>query len=335
MFPPGPPQATDSSEERIHLAVTTRRPIRTGSGRSLDAGAAGWFYGVAAYTIWGLSPAYFGILRFASPFEIMAHRIIWTLVLMAAVLAVSGRLGALRGHGRRTWLLLAGASLAISVNWGTYIVAVLSGHVAETALGYFINPLVTVLIGLVVFGERLSRLAWCAVALAVVAVAVITVAYGRPPVIALTLAGSFAVYGAIKKVVPVDPRTSLSAETLLVAPIALGYLVFFYTVHEHHQIALTTAQFALLIALGLLTAAPLLFFGAAAKRLPVVTMGLLQYIVPILQLLWAVLVVHEQLSVTTWVGFGLVWTALLVFSADAIRNTRQAPRGAQERTISA
>jgi chloramphenicol-sensitive protein RarD len=136
-------------------------------------------------------------------------------------------------------------------------------------------------------------------------------------------------------VVPVDPRTSLSAETLLAAPIALGYLVFSYTVVHHHQIPMTTSQFALLIALGLLTAAPLLFFGAAAKRLPVVTMGLLQYIVPILALLWAVLVVHEKLTVTTWVGFGLVWTALLVFSADAIRNMRQAPRSAQERTIPA
>jgi chloramphenicol-sensitive protein RarD len=309
---------------------------RTGSHRSaFDAEAAGWFYGVAAYAIWGLFPAYFGILSFASPLEILAHRVIWTLVLMAVVLAVCGRLGSVRGHSRRTWLLLAAASLSISVNWGTYIYAVVSGHVAEAALGYFINPLVTILIGLVVFGERLSRLAWFAVTLAAVAVAVITVAYGRLPVIALTLAGSFAVYGAIKKVVPVDPRTSLSAETLLVAPIALGYLVLSYTVGHHNQIPLTTTQFGLLAASGLLTAAPLLFFGAAAKRLPVVTMGLLQYITPILQLLWAVLVRHEELTVTTWVGFGLVWSALLVFSTDALRHMRQAPLRTRERKIPA
>ena len=183
---------------------------RPGVHRSpFDADGAGWFYGVAAYTIWGLFPAYFGILSFASPLEILAHRVVWTFVLMAVVLIAFGRLGSLRGHSRRTWLLLAAASLSISVNWGTYIYAVVSGHVAEAALGYFINPLVTILIGLVVFGERLSRLAWCAVTLAVVAVAVITAAYGRLPVIALTLAGSFAIYGAIKKVVPVDPRTSL------------------------------------------------------------------------------------------------------------------------------
>src|SRR3954466_6865541 len=174
--------------------------------------------------------------------------------------------------------------------------------------------------------RAVEPVAWCAVALAVVAVAVITAAYGRLPVIALTLAGSFAIYGAIKKVVPVDPRTSLSAETLLVAPFALGFLAFSYTVDHHRQFHLTATQLVLLAASGLLTAAPLLFFGAAAKRLPVVTMGLLQYITPILQLLWAVLVRHEMLTVTTWVGFGMVWCALLLFSADAIRHKRKALR---------
>jgi chloramphenicol-sensitive protein RarD len=312
--------STPSSVNRGVPAVNRRSAYRSPSG----ADGAGWFYGIAAYTIWGLFPAYFGILSFASPLEILAHRVVWTLVLMAAILAAFGRLGSLRGHGRRTWVLLAAASLSISVNWGTYIYAVVSGHVADAALGYFINPLVTVLIGLVVFGERLSRLAWCAVALAVVAVAVITAAYGRLPVIALTLAGSFAIYGAIKKVVPVDPRTSLSAETLLVAPFALGFLAFSYTVDHHRQYHLTATQLVLLAASGLLTAAPLLFFGAAAKRLPVVTMGLLQYITPILQLLWAVLIRHEVLTATTWVGFGMVWCALLLFSADAIHHKRKA-----------
>lgn len=292
--------------------VTAPRP-------RVDGEASGWLSGTAAYTIWGLFPAFFGLLTFAAPLEILAHRVTWTLVLMAAVLAIGGHLRSLRGHGRRTWLLLAAGSLSISVNWGVYIYAVVSGHVAEAALGYFINPLVTVLVGVIVFREKLSRLAVCAIGLAIVAVAVVTVAYGRLPLIALTLAGSFAAYGAIKKTVQVDPRTSLSAETLLVAPMAIGYLLVSYVLTSHHHPPISASQLGLLIASGAITAVPLLLFGAAAKRLPVVTMGLLQYITPILQLLWAVLVRHEALTATTWVGFGLVWGALLLFTVDALR----------------
>src|SRR5690349_14129968 len=245
-----------------------------------DGAGAGWLCGSAAYTIWGLFPAFFGLLNFAAPLEILAHRITWTLVLMAVVLAVGGHLGSLQGHDRRTWLLLAAGALSISVNWGTYIYAVTSGQVAEAALGYFINPLLTVLLGVVVFRERLSRHGYCAITLAVLAVTVITAAHGRVPFIALTLAGSFAGYGAIKKAVPVDPRTSLSAETLLVAPAAAGYLAF-ASIVQHHHMSLTTTQFALLIGSGVITAAPLLLFGAAAQRLPVITIGLLQYVTPV------------------------------------------------------
>jgi chloramphenicol-sensitive protein RarD len=300
--------------------VTAEQLTRAGSCTPRGEGeAAGWIYGTAAYTIWGLFPAFFGLLTFAAPLEILAHRVTWTLVMMAAVLVFGGHLGALRGHGRRTWLLLAAGSLSISINWGTYIYAVVSGHVAEAALGYFINPLVTILLGVVVFRERLSRLGSCAIALAVVAVAVVTIAYGRLPLIALTLAFSFAAYGAIKKTVDVDPRTSLSAETLLVAPLAVGYLAFSYFVAGDHRLPATMSQLGLLVASGAMTAIPLLLFGAAAKRLPVVTMGLLQYITPVMQLLWAVLVRHELVTATTWVGFGLVWGALLLFTVDAVR----------------
>jgi chloramphenicol-sensitive protein RarD len=298
--------------------------MRTGSpGPVRDTQSGGWLPGTAAYAIWGMFPAFFGLLSFATPLDILAHRVTWTVALMALVLAVTGRMGALRGHDRRTWLLLAAGSLAISANWGVYIYAVLSGQVAQAALGYFVNPLVTVLLGILVFRERLSRYGIAAIALAVAAVAVITVGYGHPPLVALSLAGTFAAYGAIKKVVPVDPRTSLSAETALVAPMAIGYLIVSALLHHGTQGPHTGVQIALLVATGPMTAIPLLLFGVAAQRLPVVTMGLLQYITPAMQLLWAVLVRHEPMTIATWVGFGLVWCALIVFTTDAIRRARR------------
>lgn len=308
--------------------MTAAQFVRTGSSETAasESRSAGWVSGTAAYAIWGMFPAFFGLLSFAAPLDILAHRVAWTLVLMAAVLAVTGRLAAFRGHDRRTWLLLGAGALSISVNWGTYIYAVASGQVAQAALGYFINPLVTVLLGVVIFRERLSRWGIAAVAVAAAAVAVITVGYGHPPLIALILAASFAAYGAIKKVVPVEPRVSLSAETALVAPFAVGYLVFAAFAQHNAGTSLTGTQLALLMASGPMTAIPLLLFSAAAQRLPVVTMGLLQYITPILQFLWAVLVRHEVMTPTVWVGFVLVWVALLIFTADALCRARRTTR---------
>jgi chloramphenicol-sensitive protein RarD len=301
-------------------------PTRSSESVAVEGRSTGWLSGTAAYAIWGMFPAFFGLLSFAAPLDILAHRVTWTLVLMAVVLAATGRLAAFRGHNRRTWLLLGAGALSISINWGTYIYAVGSGQVAQAALGYFINPLVTVLLGVVVFRERVNRWRIGAIMLAAAAVAVITVGYGHLPLIALTLAASFAAYGAIKKVVPVEPRVSLSAETALVAPLAIGYLAFTAVAQHHFATPLTGTQLALLIASGPMTAVPLLLFGVAAQRLPVVTMGLLQYITPILQFLWAVLVRHEAMTPTVWVGFVLVWGALLVFSSDALRRARRTAR---------
>ncbi|HET7664647.1 MAG TPA: EamA family transporter RarD [Mycobacterium sp.] len=306
----------------------TAEAVRTWPSGSVvvEGRSAGWLSGTAAYAIWGMFPAFFGLLSFAAPLDILAHRVTWTLVLMAVVLAATGRLGGFGGHNRRTWLLLGAGALSISINWGTYIYAVASGQVAQAALGYFINPLVTVLLGVVVFRERVNRWGICAMVLAAAAVAVITVGYGHPPLIALTLAASFATYGAIKKVVPLEPQVSLSAETALVAPLAIGYLAFTAVAQHHVATSLTGTQLALLVASGPMTAIPLLLFGLAAQRLPVVTMGLLQYVTPILQFLWAVLVRHEDMTPTAWVGFVLVWSALLVFSTDALFRARRSAR---------
>lgn len=274
--------------------------------------------GLGAYLSWGLFPAFFGLLAPAGAVEILAHRVLWTLVLMVVVLALMGRLGSLRGLPLRTWMLVAAASAAIAVNWGTYIYGVTSGRVVETALGYFINPLVSVLFGVLFFRERLRPAQIGALILAVCAVLVITVDYGRPPVLALTLALSFALYGVIKKVVPLDPRTSLAGEGVVAAPFALAYVIFLAVTGTGTFIGFGAGHTALLMSAGIVTAVPLLLFGAAAQRVPLATLGMLQYLTPSLQMAWGVFVLHEDMPASRWIGFVLIWVALVVYSTDAL-----------------
>lgn len=269
-----------------------------------------------AYMIWGLFPAFFGLLAFAGPVEIVAHRVAWTLLLMLAVLGVAHGFAGLRVFDRRSWMLVIGGAASISMNWGIYVYAVFAGRVAEAALGYFINPLVSVVAGVLVFNERLTTAGRCALALAISGVAVLTLGYHRVPYVALALAGSFGLYGVIKKLQPLKPSISLTAETVVVAPVALGYLGWLTSATP--DVAHTATQWVLLTLTGPMTAVPLLLFGAAAQRLPVVTIGILQYLTPVMQFLWAVLVRRENLSGATWLGFGLVWLALVVFTAGAI-----------------
>ncbi|MCK8670841.1 EamA family transporter RarD [Rhodococcus sp. NPDC003382] len=282
--------------------------------------------GIGAYLAWGMFPAFFGLLAPAGAVEILAHRVLWTLLLMLLLLAVLGKLGTLRGLGLRTWALVAAASAAIAVNWGTYIYGVTSGRVVETALGYFINPLVSVLFGVLFFRERLYRAQIAALLLATIAVVVITVDYGRPPIIALTLALSFALYGVIKKIVPLDPRTSLTGEGVVAVPFALGYLVFLTATGTGTFLTEGPGHAFLLVSAGLVTAVPLLLFGAAAQRVPLATLGMLQYLTPSLQMAWGVLVLHEAMPPSRWIGFSLIWVALVIYSADALRRARRAPR---------
>ncbi|TDZ85582.1 EamA-like transporter family protein [Mycobacteroides salmoniphilum] len=285
---------------------------------------SGYLFGAAAYFMWGLFPAFFPLLEPASALEILAHRMIWTLLLMVIVVAVSRRLRDLITMGPRNWGLLVGASVLIALNWGVYIYAVNSGHVLDAALGYFINPLVTVLLGVAIFREPLSRWQLLALVLAFTAVVVLTVSYGQLPVITLILAVSFAGYGAIKKTVTVDPRVSLTAEGIVAAPFAVVYLAFLGITGQQHFLGYTHGHTALMVFSGVVTALPLLMFGIAAQRIPLVTLGLLQYLTPTLQMLWGVLVKHEAMPPERWAGFALIWAALAIFTVDTVRRARRA-----------
>jgi len=285
----------------------------------------GLLYGIGAYGSWGLFPAFFPLLKPAGAFEVLAHRIIWTLVLMAGVLVAMRKLSDLRSITRRTWLLLVCASALIAANWVIYVYAVNNGHVVDAALGYFINPLVSVLLGVLIFSERLNRAQLVALLIALAAVVLLGIGLGGPPLVALGLAFSFGLYGAVKKVVPTDPRVSVGLEAAIAAPFAIVYIVVLQ-VSGHGQFTNNGAgHIALMILSGPITAIPLLFFAAAAQRLPLVTLGLLMYLTPAMQMTWGVVVAHEPMPPARWVGFALIWLALLVFSGDALRRARQSP----------
>jgi chloramphenicol-sensitive protein RarD len=290
---------------------------------------SGLLFGAGAYVWWGLCPGFFLLLLPATAPEILAHRFVWSAVLLLVLLAVVRRLGDLRTLRGRAWLQLLAASVFIALNWGTYIWAVTHGHIVDAALGYFINPLVTVALGVVVFRERLNRWQLLALGLAVVAVGVLTAEVGDVPYVALILAFSFGLYGLIKKVVDADPRVSVTVETLWALPVALGYLVWLQVAHQAHFVNYGPGHTALLLLAGPVTAIPLLLFAAAAQRLPLVTLGLLFYLNPGLQMAWGVFVGHEPMPVGRWVGFALIWLALAVFTADALRRARSNSRQAQ------
>mgnify|MGYP001157795025 FL=1 len=283
-------------------------------------------YGVAAYAIWGLTPLYWPLLEPSGAVEILAHRMVWSLVVVAALLAVRRRWSWIRELTGRQVLLLAIAAIVVSVNWGVYIYAVNSGHIVEASLGYFINPLVNVLFGIVIFGERLRPWQWAAVGLGTLAVSILTFDYGRPPWIALELAFSFGIYGVVKKKAQVDSAESLAVETLVMLLPAVVYLGTLHASGEgtfgRHGLG-----HALLVAgSGVVTAAPLLFFTIAALSIPLSLIGLLQYIAPILQFLCGVLIAHETMPPSRWTGFCIVWLALAVFTWDTLRAARNARR---------
>lgn len=278
----------------------------------------GLLYGLGAYGLWGVFPAFFNLLAPAGAPEILAHRVVWTLGLMLVVLIVIGRLGDLKAIAGRTWLLLIFASFLISANWLIYIWAVNSDQVVDAALGYFITPLVSVVLGMVLFGERLNRVQVAAVLLAVAAVVLLSAGLGGPPLIAIGLALSFGLYGAVKKVVPTDPRVSVGVETAIAAPFAIAYLLALQGNGDADFVNHGPLHTTLMLLCGPVTAIPLLCFAAAAQRLPLVTLGLLQYLTPSMQMIWGVLVDHEAMPPTRWLGFTLIWIALAIFSADAL-----------------
>nr|WP_205266752.1 EamA family transporter RarD [Mycolicibacterium sphagni] len=282
-------------------------------------------YGIGAYGSWGLFPAFFPLLKPAGALEVLAHRVVWTLVLMTGVVVAMRKLSDLRTITGRTWLLLVCASALVSANWVIFIYAVSNGHVVDAALGYFVNPLISVLLGVLIFRERLNRAQLVAVGIALAAVVLLGVEVGGPPFIALGLAFTFGLYGVVKKVVPTDPRVSVGLEAAIAAPFAIAYIVVLQ-LSGHGQFTNNGAgHIALMILSGPITAIPLLFFAAAAQRLPLVTLGLLMYLNPAMQMTWGVVVAHEPMPPARWAGFALIWLALLVFSGDALRRARQSP----------
>lgn len=288
---------------------------------------SGYLYGIGAYLAWGFFPLYWPLLDPASSLEVLAHRFVWSLAFCLA-LVWAGKLWSpfwriLRSA--RLMFVMALATAFISVNWGVFIWAVTHGHVLETSLGYFINPLITVGLGVVVLRENLTRLQWAAIAIAAIAVVVLTINHGRPPWIALALAMSFASYGFLKKKVNLGAIEALAIETLIAFPVALAYLLW---LKSQAQLTFGTAgamNVALLIGTGLVTAGPLLLFGAAATRLRLSTIGLLQYIGPIVQFILGLTVFGEHMSGIRWFGFVMVWTALCLFTWDALRRRNKEP----------
>lgn len=304
---------------------TKARPERTEA-------STGFFYGVAAYSLWGLFPLYWPLLKPAGAFELLGHRIVWSLLVMLALVVLLRRGPAFRAlvTDRRRALLLASAAMVLSANWATYIWSVNNGRVVEASLGYFINPLVTVLMGVFVIGERLRRLQWMAVVVGALAVVILTIDYGRLPWVALILAFSFGTYGLLKKTVGAGPIESLAFETAVVAPVALGYLAVLASRGDGHFIGYGMGHALLLMTTGLVTAVPLICFGAAANRIPMVTLGLLQYLAPVFQFLLGVFWLGEDMPLGRWVGFTLVWLALAIFTTEALRHRRGQLRLAAE-----
>jgi chloramphenicol-sensitive protein RarD len=294
-------------------------------------------FGLAAYSIWGLFPLYFPLLRPSGGLEIVAHRVLWSLLFIALLLTVVRRWPHVRAllTDRRRLLVLAGAALLIAVNWLVFVYGVNSGHVVETSLGYFINPLMSVLLGVVVFGERLRSLQWVAVGIAAVAVGVLTIDYGRPPWIALSLALTFALYGLMKKIVRVEAAPGLFVETLLVAVPAMVVLALLHADGTARFADAGAGHAALLVGSGIATAIPLLLFAAAARRIPLSTIGLLQYVTPLMQLAIGIFVYDEPMPPARLAGFAIVWVALAVFTVDTLRHARASSRRAAVEAVPA
>ena len=304
------------------MSRTPRQPAEPTSGLA---------FAISAYGLWGLLPLFFLLLHPTGPFEVVAWRVLFSLVFCLALITATRGWPALLIVLRRpkTVWVMGLAGLLIFVNWQTYVFAALTGHVVEAALGYFMNPIVTVLLGVFVLHERLRRIQWIAVAISVAAVLVLTLGYGSLPWISLVLALSFGFYGLIKKNVGpgVGALTGLTLETAWLMPIAIAELLIvgavtgltFGTVSPWHTVGLVST--------GVVTAVPLLFFAAAARRLPLSVLGLVQFIAPVLQFLVGVFLLGEPMPPERWVGFGLVWVALVILTVDMVV-TGRAPRRA-------
>jgi len=295
---------------------------------------SGLLMGAGAYFLWGLFPLFWPLLAPASAVEALAHRFVWSLIVVLVLIGLTRRWAHFRNIWRdaRRVAFLALASVVIAINWGVFIWGVNHDRVIEVSLGYFINPLVTVLLGVFVLGESLRRWQWLAVGVGGVAVVVLALDYGGLPWIALTLAGSFATYGFLKKQAQLGAIESLGAETLILAPVALGYLIWLQAVGQATFGHAGVPNALLLASTGVVTAIPLLLFGGAATRVSLTTLGILQYLGPALQFVFGLVIFHEAMTDARWIGFLLVWTALVIFTIDGLRHHRRLMRQTVEAT---
>jgi chloramphenicol-sensitive protein RarD len=282
----------------------------------------GLLAGLASYLIWGLFPLFWPLVEPAGAIEILAHRIVWSLAFLLIVLALTVGFRWLRGVGRRRLAQLALAAALITVNWGVFIYAVNNDHVVDSALGYYINPLVSVALGLLVLHEHLRPRQRAAVLIGALAVVVLTVEYGRPPWIALILACSFGLYGLVKKKIGLDGTQSLSVETAILILPALAYIAVIQARGEGTFTSGGAGHALLLVAGGVVTAIPLILFGAAAIRIPLSTIGLMQYIAPTMHFIIGVAIYGEAMPAGRVAGFVLVWVALVLLTVDALRTLR-------------
>jgi chloramphenicol-sensitive protein RarD len=283
----------------------------------------GIWYAAGAYIVWGLLPIYWKALQAIPALEILAHRIVWACVFTLLLVLLRRQWVALGVALRRPKILAAFAAsgLLLTANWYIYIWAVNDGHIVETSLGYFINPLVNVLLGVLFLHERLRIGQLIAIGIALLGVLVLAFHYGSPPWIALSLAGTFGLYGLLRKTASLDSLVGLSVETLLIVPLALGYLLWLGPANAFGQVGLLTE--VLVIGTGVITAVPLLLFAAGARQITLTSLGVLQYIAPTLQFAIGVLIYGEVLTLERLAGFLLIWLALAVYSAESLWRTRR------------
>lgn len=302
--------------------------MTTSPTTAAERSRAGLILGLTAYLCWGVMPLYFKAIDHVGAPEILAHRILWSVLFLAGLASLWKRWSAIRTAfaSPRVLMLLVATAALIAVNWLVYIYAVVSGHVLEASLGYYLNPLINVLLGVVLLKERLSRPQVAAIGLAGIGVAILAAGAGSGLWISLTLALSFASYGYLRKVAPVEAVEGLMVETVVLAPLALGWVVWLGLTGSGGFGTVDLATDLLLAAGGVITAVPLLLFTAAAKRLPYSTLGFLQYVAPSLQFLCAVLLFGEPLTWAHLLCFGAIWTALVIFSVEGWRQLAQGRR---------
>lgn len=281
---------------------------------------------VGAYLMWGLFPLYWPLLEPAGAVEILAHRMLWSAVVMGIGITLVRRWREVRELSARTWLLIGLAALFIAVNWGVYIYAVNNGHVVEASLGYFINPLVSVALGVVALRERLSLVQWMALAVAAVGVVLTSLGTHGFPYIAVTLAVSFGLYGLIKRIIDIPAAISLLGESSVLMLPALGYLIWLQVDGTAHFAGYGAGHIAVMVGAGVVTAVPLLLFGAAARLIPLTVLGFLQYLNPLTVFVLGVFWAGEHMSASRWAGFAVIWAALALLSVEVVRRSRTGRR---------